>query len=77
MCIRDSNNATADLNIKSDSFVNRARSSSRYGSAWNAAFAYLNPNTKLDFSDTVELLHILGVPKSRVANVNEFGNEYF
>jgi len=69
------NNATADLNQKSPAFVNQARTS-QFGSAWNAAFSYLNPNNKLDFSDTVELLHILQVGKNTVANVNDFAAVY-
>jgi len=69
-------NSTADLNMRSSNFVNRARSS-QFGRQWNAAFSYLNPNTKLDFSDTVELLHILRIPTSRIRNVNDFANVYF
>ena len=65
-------NATADLNQKSASFVALARAS-QHGAAWNAAFQYLNPDNKLDFSDTVELLHILGIGKDRIATVNDFG----
>ena len=68
-------NQTADLNQKSASFVNIA-TNSQYGSAWQAAFNYLNPNNKLDFSDTVELLHILGVGKNVVATVDDFAAVY-
>ncbi len=68
-------NATADLNQKSASFVTTARAS-QYAAAWNAAFRYLNPNNKLDFSDTVELLHILEIGKDRIATVNDFGAEF-
>lgn len=64
-------NATADLNQRSDSFVALARAS-QFGAAWNAAFNYLNPNNKLDFSDTVELLHILDIGTDRIATVNDF-----
>ncbi len=68
-------NRTADLNQQSSSFVNMARNS-QDGDAWNVAFQYLNPNNKLDFSDTVELLHILGVGTNTVATVNQFGAVY-
>jgi len=69
-------NGTADLNQKNANFVNKAKAS-RFGSAWRAAFNYLDPiNKKLDFSDTVELLHILGIGKNRVANVADFGNVF-
>ncbi len=75
-------NASADLNGRDDNFVARARSS-KFGGAWNAAFNYLNPfgnaagDPKLDFSDTVEALYILGVPVSRVANARDFADEFF
>ena len=68
-------NATADLNQKSPGFVALARAS-QHGAAWNSAFQYLNPNNKLDFSDTVELLHILGVGRNTVATVDDFGAVY-
>ena len=66
------NNATADLNMRSDRFVQLARNS-QFGSAWNAAFSYLDPNFKLDFSDTVLLLHILGIGRDQIATVDDFG----
>jgi len=75
-------NASADLNGRDDNFVSRARSS-KFGAAWNAAFNYLNPfgnaagDPKLDFSDTVEALYILGVPVSRVGNARDFADEFF
>lgn len=65
-------NATADLNMRSNGFVQRARNS-QFGSAWNAAFSYLDPNFKLDFSDTVLLLHILGIGRDQIATVDDFG----
>ncbi len=76
--IADGNNvnATADLNAKSTSFVAKARSG-KYSTEWTAAFQYLNPNNKLDFSDTVELLHILDIGKNVIATVNDFGDEFF
>ena len=65
-------NRTADLNMRSDRFVQLARNS-QFGSAWNAAFSYLDPNFKLDFSDTVLLLHILGIGRDQIATVDDFG----
>ena len=70
------NNGTADFNNKSDSFVTKALNS-QWGALWTRAFNYLNPDSKLDFSDTVELLHILSVPVSQVSTVNDFAREYF
>jgi len=75
--IADGNNvnATADLNQSSAAFVQAARASA-FGDAWDAAFNYLNPNIKLDFSDTVELLHILEIGRDRIATVDDFGAEF-
>jgi len=42
-------------------FVKAARGHAVFGKAWNAAFQYYDPNQRLDFSDTGELLHILGL----------------
>ena len=72
-------NGTADLRFESHNngdFVARARSG-RYANEWNAAFNYLSPSDKLDFSDTVELLHILGIDRSQIADVNDFGDFFF
>lgn len=69
-------NDTANLNQRSASFVATARSS-RFSEAWEAAFSYLNPNEKLDFSDTVALLHILGIDKTVVATVDDFAVRFF
>ena len=66
-------NATAGLNQRSGKFVAAARSS-RYARAWNAAFDYLNPNQRLDFSDTVELLYIVGDSATR--NPDDFAERY-
>ena len=74
------NNGSADLNQQSNYFVGTARSSA-FASEWNAAFDYLQPDCstrtehcKLDFSDTVELLYIVG--DSTTSNVNDFANRY-
>ncbi len=76
--IHDGNreNQTADLNEKSAAFVTQALKSS-FASEWEAAFAYLSPDDKLDFSDTVEYLHIVGIGKSEVATVNDFAAKFF
>lgn len=66
-------NGSADLNERSSAFVAAARSS-RYASAWNAAFAYLNPSERLDFSDTVELLYIIDDRSTR--SVDDFARRY-
>ena len=44
---------------------------------WQAAFDYLDPYTKkLDFSDTVAALYILGVPNSTVYDIDSFGEVF-
>lgn len=77
--IQDGNNpnSTADLNDNSDlnSFENWANSSD-CSAAWAAAFDGYDPNDKLDFSDTVELLHILGIGSNIVDDPTDFYN-YF
>ena len=69
-------NNTADLKETDSSvsnFVNTALNS-KWSNAWEAAFDYLSPTKKLDFSDTVEALHILGVSLDEVADTNDFAN---
>lgn len=67
-------NGTAGFNTKSSSFVSIALSS-RYANEWEVAFDYLNPNSKkLDFSDTVELLHIVGDTDTK--DVDDFAERY-
>ncbi|MBN2591688.1 MAG: hypothetical protein JXA96_17615 [Sedimentisphaerales bacterium] len=58
--IRDAN---AYLNIRggNEAFEKAATENSVYGDIWKAAFAYYNPNERIDFSDTGELMHILGL----------------
>jgi len=72
------NNDTADLETRSNpqGFIEDALDS-QWGEAWEAAFDFLNPANRLDFSDTVEALHILDVPLSRVRDWNDFGDEFF
>ncbi len=72
-------NATADFRFESHNngtFVSRARSSS-YSNEWGVAFNYLTPSEKLDFSDTVELMHILGIGINLIRDVNDFGDYFF
>ena len=66
-------NGTADLNNRSSSFVATALQSSLAG-AWEAAFDYLSPDSKLDFSDTVELLFIINDTRTRT--VDDFADTY-
>lgn len=58
--IRDAN---AYLNIKggSGAFEKAATQHPTFGKAWEAAFSYYDPKHRLDFSDTGELMHILGL----------------
>ncbi len=74
-------NGSADLRMQSSEFVSRARAS-RDQIAWNAAFAYLPPSCgvitetcKLDFSDTVELLYIVGDDSTE--SIIDFADRYF
>lgn len=55
--------ANAYLNVKGGdaAFVQAATGHSVFGPVWRVAFAYYDPNYRLDFSDTGELLHILGL----------------
>ncbi len=45
----------------SDLFVQQALAHPTDGKAWEAAFEYYSPKQRLDFSDTGELMHILGL----------------
>jgi len=58
--IRDAN---AYLNIKGgdEAFVKAANEHAVFGNVWKAAFEYYNPRNRLDFSDTGELMYILGL----------------
>lgn len=58
--IRDAN---AYLNIEGGDmeFVRAAQNHPIFGSGWRAAFEYYDPDHRLDFSDTGELMHILGL----------------
>ncbi len=72
-------NATADFRFESHNngdFVARALAS-RYSNEWAVAFNYLSPSEKLDYSDAVEVLHIVGIGTSEIADVNDFGDYFF
>lgn len=76
--IEDGNNpnSTADFRSETpDSFVSTARST-RYAGVWNSAFSYLSPYEKLDFSDSVELMHILGIGTGTIATVEQFADRF-
>lgn len=71
-------NDTPDFNEISPSVMQRALSS-RYASQWRRARAFFpsNEQNKIDGSDTVELMHILGLPKSHAPTVEAFADRYF
>ncbi len=73
--IEDGNgaNATADLNQKSNNFLQWA-SNRNNSNKWDEAFNFLNPDNKLDFSDTVELLHILDIGLDQISSPDTFSN---
>lgn len=77
--IEDGNdpNATADLDVTRGmtAFVRDARAGD-FGAAWTAACDYYDCGRILDFSDTVELLHIVGVGTDEVATVDDFADRF-
>ena len=58
--IRDAN-AYLRLPGGDSAFAAAARAHPAFGSFWRAAFAYYDPGTMIDFSDTGELMHLLGL----------------
>ncbi|MBX2840076.1 MAG: hypothetical protein KTR35_24685, partial [Gammaproteobacteria bacterium] len=66
-------NGSANFNQKSSFFVGVARRS-EFSSEWNAAFNYLDPNRRLDFSDTVELLYLINDNSTKT--VDDFARRY-
>jgi CubicO group peptidase (beta-lactamase class C family) len=68
-------NANAYLNVAggNDAFESAARSHEIFGPAWDAAFEYYDPRRRLDFSDTGELLSILGLGE---VGIDEFGERF-
>ena len=67
--------ANAYLNQKGgdEAFTKAALVHPTCGAAWKAAFEYYKPETRLDFSDTGELLHILGLGE---IGIDEFRTRY-
>jgi len=65
--IRDAN---AYLNIKGgdEKFVDSAVNHPLFGGKWRAAFVYYDPKERLDFSDSGELMHILGLGEIDIEN---------
>jgi CubicO group peptidase (beta-lactamase class C family) len=68
-------NANAYLNVAGGDpeFESAATSHPVFGPAWRAAFEYYDPRRRLDFSDTGELLHILGLGR---VGLHEFGQRF-
>ncbi len=68
-------NANAYLNVAGGDpgFESAATSHAIFGPVWSAAFAYYDPRRRLDFSDTGELLHILGLGEM---GIHEFGERF-
>jgi len=66
-------NGSANLNSLSTFFVGVARQS-EFASEWNAAFNYLPPTRRLDFSDTVELLYLINDTSTKT--VDDFARKY-
>lgn len=58
------------------SLVQRFRDNATYGPAWNEAFRLFNPtpSTRFDFSDTVAVLHILGLDGSDTPDISGFAD---
>ena len=63
------------LNIKGgdDAFEKAARQHPVFGVLWEAAFTYYSPKQRLDFSDTGELMHILGLGE---VSIDEFRKRF-
>lgn len=73
----NASNGTADLHDRNDFIANKFKRNAVYGTAWTAAFNYLNPFAwKFDGSDAVELLWILGQESDDVRNWTELSNIY-
>ena len=70
-------NATANLedsntNTTSSDFARWARNGNSKAAAWNSALDDFT--AKIDFSDTVEYLHILNIPLSSVSDIQSFSS---
>lgn len=54
-----------------DAFEKAATDHPTFGKAWQAAFGYYPPRHRLDFSDTGELLHMLGLGEMSIEAIRE------
>lgn len=70
--IRDANEYLS-LKGGDEKFVKAAREHQEFGNIWKAAFAYYNPHERIDFSDTGELMHIIGLGEM---DLHEFRKRY-
>jgi hypothetical protein len=63
------------LNIKGGNkeFEEAAKHHPLFGAIWKAAFTYYDPSDRLDFSDTGELMHILGLGE---INIDDFRKRF-
>lgn len=71
--IEDANAFLNDRNGNTN-FAQKALADPTYRTMWEIAFAYLDPKERVDFSDTGELIAILGLDKH---NIDAFANYYF
>ena len=70
------NNDTPDFNSGTgDSSFRTKAGNSKYGSQWKNAFNKIS--NKVDFSDSVEVLHIMGIPKNSIPDTTAFGAMFF
>ena len=69
-------NATPDFNRRDASVEARARNASLYAAEWRTALDAIETARRMDFSDTVELLYILGIPTSAARDVRAFADRY-
>ena len=68
-------NDTADFRRSSPAFVEAALAGAN-GQVWEVAFAYLDPNVDLDFSDAVLVLHLFGIEVAEVATPDDFAEAF-
>jgi hypothetical protein len=80
-----SNNGTAQLNQSNtevsfpavdQALVERFRNDSTYGDSWQLAFSLFGTDSRFDGSDTVELLWVLGLDSSVIADWYDFADQY-
>ena len=63
------------LNVRggNDALVKAATENKTFADIWKAAFAYYNPKERIDFSDTCELMRILGLGE---LNLDQFRERF-